>query len=465
MYVLIYLLYLLFGKLYVIHDNDNNRNSANYGRDVIGQAHHGSGKTGTFILNMLERIDLSKKCLQSLVICHTRELATQTKHVASKLGRNMEGLEIVLAVPRRDKNNADKNDTVPTMEQWRAQVCIGTPGVILFQILQHNNGNPKARNLRKTFLKHFKTLVVDEADEFLGDSRVNTQEMNQSHNFQTRNNARGRGRGRGGRGGGRGRRGPTMYEQLQEIADCFQRQAPKYQTMLFSATFPPEIAKLTTKFGCKNPFEITVEKKELGLKNIKMIIIEVNDNKKRFETLVDILLRLNVGQVIVFTNSVDCTKKLQQSLTNNDEMEGLECSLMIGQMSNKERDAHMDAFRLGESRILIASNVIARGIDVPSVNLVVNYEIPYMRTDNFYNKQMVDGETYMHRVGRTGRFGTKGVCINFVHGEGGRSSNLLNQVLTQYKLQEDSHIIQTQGKKRKHIEKELVEKIGDWIDI
>ena len=125
---------------------------------MIGQAHHGSGKTGTFILNMLERIDLSKKHLQALVICHTRELATQTKQVAIQLGRNMDGLQIVLAVPKRDKNNPDKNDVVPTMSQWSSQVCIGTPGVILFQILNYDQNYQKLRdaNLVRSFLRYFK---------------------------------------------------------------------------------------------------------------------------------------------------------------------------------------------------------------------------------------------------------------------------------------------------------------------
>ena len=137
----------------------NPSSQEHYLQNVVGQAHHGSGKTGAFVLNTLQRIELGKHRLQALIICHSRELATQTKAVVIQLGRYMQGLECVLAVPA-----VEQTDRMPSHDKWSAQVCVGTPGVILFHVLGFDGQSRSRFNLQR-FLNDFKVLVVDEADE------------------------------------------------------------------------------------------------------------------------------------------------------------------------------------------------------------------------------------------------------------------------------------------------------------
>ena len=147
-----------------------------------------------------------------------------------------------------------------------------------------------------------------------------------NQNFVTRS-GRGRGRGRGG-----GRNGPTMFDQLHTIAKLVRSAPQKFQVLLFSATFPQNILKLSTSLGCDNPFRVKVEKKELGLKNIRNVTIECENDRNKFEVLKDILMAYKLAQVIIFTNTIKKTEQLHRNLAHNEDFE-MDAALLVGSMN------------------------------------------------------------------------------------------------------------------------------------
>lgn len=317
---------------------------------------------------MLSRIDTKVPLLQTLCIVHSRELAIQNFEVCVKLGKGMvsQGLNCTLAIPGR----------YPP-QPWNSQLCVGTPGALLDKWI-----NSQKRHPMNKFLEYFKVLVVDEADEFLSK--------------QNYNQGRGRGRGRSNH-----RFSGGLYDHLTRIIQeirCNVHQS--YQTLLFSATFPRTIYALALKLA-PDAIEISLSKKDVALNNILVLTMPCSNHMEKFENLKMIIALANIGQMIVFTNTIKIAQYIVQAM-HAKEVE-IPCSVLYGSgMQPHLRDATMSNFRNGETVCLVASNVIARGIDVPAVGLVVNFEIPF------------DAETFMHRVGRCGRFGTRGVCLNFV---------------------------------------------------
>eukprot|EP00483_Globobulimina_turgida_P006932 UN06946 len=190
---------------------------------------------------------------------------------------------------------------------------------------------------------------------------------------------------------------------------------PRFQTLLFSATCPAHVKKLAVDIA-PNPFIIRVAQKQVQLDNIRVFKILCEDEVDKFNTLLRVISLANIGQMIIFVNTVTKAKQLIAGLESKDI--GVACSALYGRgLDIKLRDKTMDEFRLNQTRCLVASNVIARGIDVPAVGLVVNFEIPMNEGQSTQTGQTgftFDSETFMHRVGRTGRFGAKGVCINLI---------------------------------------------------
>ncbi|KAK4563934.1 hypothetical protein RGQ29_006144 [Quercus rubra] len=224
------------------------------------------------------------------------------------------------------------------------QVVSGTPGRVCDMI--------KRRTLKTT---HIKLLILDESDEML------------SRGFK------------------------------DQIYDIYRYLPPVLQVCLISATLPHEILEMTNKF-MTDPIRILVKRDELTLEGIKQFFVAVEREEWKFDTLCDLYDTLTITQAVIFCN----TKRKVDWLTEKMRSNNFTVSSMHGDMPQKERDAIMEEFRAGQTRVLITTDVWARGIDVQQVSLVINYDLPNNR------------ELYIHRIGRSGRFGRKGVAINFV---------------------------------------------------
>jgi len=228
-----------------------------------------------------------------------------------------------------------------------AQVVSGTPGRVFDMI-------------RRKYLhtRNIKVLVLDEADEML------------SKGFK------------------------------EQIYDVYRYLPPLTQVVLVSATLPREVLDMTTKF-MNNPIRILVKRDELTLEGIKQFFVAVEQEEWKFDTLCDLYDTLTITQAVIFSN----TRRKVEWLADKMKAANFTVSSMHGEMPQQEREEIMKRFREGESRVLITTDVWARGLDVAQVSLVINYDLPTNR------------ELYIHRIGRSGRFGRKGVAINFVKNE------------------------------------------------
>ncbi|GHJ85494.1 hypothetical protein NliqN6_1896 [Naganishia liquefaciens] len=182
-----------------------------------------------------------------------------------------------------------------------------------------------------------------------------------------------------------------------QIYDIYRYLPPATQVVILSATLPHDVLEMTTKF-MTDPIRILVKRDELTLEGIRQFFVAVEKEEFKFETLTDLYDTLTITQAVIFCN----TKRKVDWLTEKMRDANFTVSSMHGDMPQKERDAIMSEFRSGSSRVLITTDVWARGIDVQNVSLVINYDLPSNR------------EAYLHRIGRSGRFGRKGVAINFV---------------------------------------------------
>ena len=223
-------------------------------------------------------------------------------------------------------------------------IVSGTPGSVFDMI--------KRRNLRT---RNIKALILDEADEML------------NKGFK------------------------------EQIYDVYRYLPPETQVVLGSATLPQEVLEMSTKF-MTDPIRILVKRDELTLEGIKQFFVAVEKEEWKFDTLCDLYDTLTITQAVIFCN----TKRKVDWLTDKMRQNNFTVSSMHGDMPQKERDAIMGEFRGGTTRVLITTDVWARGIDVQQVSLVINYDLPNNR------------ENYIHRIGRSGRYGRKGVAINFV---------------------------------------------------
>jgi len=306
-------------------------------RDTIAQAQSGTGKTATFSIAALQRLDLNEPQCQVLVLAPTRELAQQIHKVMKSLGTYMEVTTRACVGGTAVKEDIQQLAT-------GVQIVVGTPGRVNDMI---------ARAALR--LKSLKLFCLDEADEML------------SRGFK------------------------------EQIYDCFQYLPSEVQVALFSATMPNEILQLTERF-MRNPVRILVKKEELTLDGIKQYYVAVEKEDYKLATLYDLYESLTITQAIIYCN----TRRKVMWLTDKMKQHDFTVSAMHGDMQQKERELIMKEFRSGSTRVLITTDLLARGIDVYTVSLVINYDLPMNR------------ENYIHRIGRSGRYGRKGVAINFV---------------------------------------------------
>lgn len=308
-------------------------------RDLIAQAQSGTGKTATFTIGSMCGIDLSQSSVQVLCLAPTRELALQTANVYKTIGGFLNGLKVAILV-----GGDSVDDNMRTLKRDTPHVVIGTPGRV-YDMLRR----------RALVTTRVRTFILDEADEML------------SHGFK---------------------------EQVQDI---FEELPEKVQTCIFSATMPTHVFDVTQKF-MKNPIQIIVKAEQLTLEGISQHYVAVRDDVEKYNILIDLYSAFSVGHCIIYANSVSRVHDLHQAMLDD----GYPVCSIHSSMTKSEREASIKEFRSGSSRVLISSNVTARGIDVQQVSCVINFDIPR------------DVSTYLHRIGRSGRWGRKGMGINLI---------------------------------------------------
>ncbi|KAK9900382.1 DEAD-domain-containing protein [Cystobasidium minutum MCA 4210] len=320
---------------------------ANPPRNMIGQSQSGTGKTAAFVLTMLSRIDYSIQAPQAICIAPTRELAAQIMLVVEKMGQFTPVTKFFASKGAQFRG-----------EKIDAQLLVGTVGTFLDMI----------RRKGTLDLKNLKVLVLDEADNMLSQAALGDQSL--------------------------------MVKNF-----CSNLGNKTYQVVLFSATFPDHVRKFAEKFA-PDANEIRLKQEELSLAAIKQFFLDCDSDYARYDVLVELYSLLTIGQSIIFVGRRDTADEISRRMT----AEGHKIVSLHGQQTVEERDDVMTRFRKGEFKVLIATNVIARGIDVMSVNMVVNYDMPWDPVE-----KKPDVETYLHRIGRTGRFGRQGISINMIY--------------------------------------------------
>lgn len=306
-------------------------------RDIIAQAQSGTGKTGAFTVSTLQIINENEKKTQALILAPTHELANQICSCVNELGRYLNVTVQLLVGGTSVDGDKDK------LDNNTPHIVVGTPGRVHDMI-------------RRKYFKvdDLTVLVLDEADEML------------STGFK---------------------------EQMYKI---FQFMPNNIQIGLFSATMPTDLKMLTTKF-MRNPNEILVKNDNLTLQGIAQYYISLDDDHQKYMTIKDLFSQLSIAQAIIYCNSTKRVDDLAQAM----EEDGFPVKKIHGKMDEKERkDTHKE-FKSGASRVLVTSDLFARGIDVQQVSIVINFDVPKSE------------HTYLHRIGRSGRWGRKGVAINF----------------------------------------------------
>jgi len=324
-------------------------------RDILAQAQSGTGKTGTFVTGSLTRVDPALKQVQVLVLAPVRELAQQIHDVAvqiSKYMNNKAGLSVYSAT-----GGTPLRDDIRAIERG-CQFLVGTPG----RIYDLMNRNILSR-------EHIKVLVMDEADQMLED---------------------------------------RFKEQVMCI---LQKGFPATtQVALFSATMAKDVIEVANSM-LRNPVKILVDAKEVPLDGIKQLYVELEKENWKFDVLCDLYSQLTISQALVYVNE----RKKADLLAEKMAQQGFPLSVIHGEMDVNERKKRMAEFRSGEVRVMISTDMLARGIDVQQVSLVINYELP------------IEKENYIHRIGRAGRFGRKGVTINLISPEDKRAKDEIEQ--------------------------------------
>jgi translation initiation factor 4A len=309
--------------------------------DILAQSQSGTGKTGAFTIGSLSVVDSNLKAPQVLVICPTRELSQQTERVARALGAHMD-----LKVLSATGGNQLRSD-ISTLKAG-AQFIVGTPGRVYDLI---RRGDLAVDNI--------KYVILDEADQMLED---------------------------------------LFAEQIKAILD---NKFPTFTRLaLFSATMPQNVLEVAETY-LNNPFRILLPPDEVTLDGIKQYYVELDRDDWKLPALLDLYQQIAVNQALIYVNKRQKAEWLAKQLS----AQGFTLEYIHGEMEVSERKKRMEDFRSGAVRVLISTDLLARGIDVQQVSLVVNYELPIQR------------ENYVHRIGRSGRYGKKGVAINLVCGE------------------------------------------------
>ncbi|KAF2000957.1 P-loop containing nucleoside triphosphate hydrolase protein [Amniculicola lignicola CBS 123094] len=275
-------------------------------------------------------------------------------------------------------------DPTQRNKHFEAHVLVGTPGTVMDMI--------RRKYINQT---HLKIIVLDEADNMLD------------------------------------------QQGLGDQCTRVKRMVPKdIQTVLFSATFPPRVIEYAKNFA-PNANVLTLAHDELTIEGIKQLYIDIDQDNDKYSTLLKFYGLMTQASSIIFVRTRNTAQELERRMV----AEGHKVAQLSGALEGPDRDRVIDQFRSGEAKVLITTNVLARGIDVQSVTMVINYDIP-TQMDPQTRREIADPETYLHRIGRTGRFGRVGVALSFVHNK--NAWQQLNDIATYFKT--DLHPID----------------IGDW---
>uniref|UniRef100_A0A8C9TE91 RNA helicase n=1 Tax=Scleropages formosus TaxID=113540 RepID=A0A8C9TE91_SCLFO len=313
------------------------------GRDILARAKNGTGKSGAYLIPLLERIDLKKDCIQALVIVPTRELALQVSQICIQVSKHMGGVKVMATT-----GGTNLRDDIMRLDET-VHVVIATPGRILDLI---KKGVAKVDQVQM--------IVLDEADKLLSQDFV---------------------------------------QMMEEILSFLPKQR---QILLYSATFPLSVQKFMVIFyevttsHLQKPYEINLME-ELTLKGVTQYYAYVTERQK-VHCLNTLFSRLQINQSIIFCNSSQRVELLAKKISQL----GYSCFYIHAKMRQEHRNRVFHDFRNGLCRNLVCTDLFTRGIDIQAVNVVINFDFPKL------------GETYLHRIGRSGRFGHLGLAINLI---------------------------------------------------
>jgi len=345
---------------------------------VMGHAKAGSGKTAAFGIGLLYWSSTQNDRCEALAICPTRELAIQVHEVVVSLAKFTQH-GIFLAVPGCDNRSLITD-----------AVVIGTPGKIYYDLLggeEIGRSQPSSNRYPKRALispEHIRILVIDEADHLL-----------------------------------------TKQGGLSDIVmKCRQMLPHDAQVLCFSATFDSEAREFVNVVAPGATLvEVQPSKQEqqagkripggINSLKIKHIMAKCNGEQQKYECLSDMFGYFNIGQGLIFVQTRDGANSLSRQLSE----EGYQVGIIHGKMPKQLRDAVMEDFRAGKSTHLISSNLLARGIDIPNISVIINYDVPIGKHVDQYGRTSwgPDVDIYVHRAGRAGRFGRNGACITLIH--------------------------------------------------
>jgi len=328
------------------------------GTDILCQAKSGMGKTAVFVLACLQQVDVSEKGVKTLVMCHTRELAYQIKHEFDRFAKYFQGLKtgVVYGGTPITKDKEMLRESCP-------HIMIGTPGRVLALV---RDGDLKLDKLTQ--------FILDECDRCL-----------------------------------------DKMDMRKDIQEVFTKTPKKKQIMMFSATMSSETRGLCKKF-MQDPHEINVDdESKLTLHGLLQYYVKLAEKEKN-RKLNDLLDALEFNQVVIFVKSVQRAIALDKLL--------VECNFpsiaVHSGLTQEERINRYKQFKEFQKRIMVATDLFGRGIDIERVNIVINYDMPE------------DSDSYLHRVGRAGRFGTKGLALTFVSND--EDSAVLKKVQDRFEV-------------------------------
>lgn len=319
------------------------------GREILAQSQSGTGKTGAFIISTLQRIDENLNAPQAIILSPTCELAQQTFIVGKSIAQFLPTVQFSFTVGGSDRNNNIKElgGTIQgKTEENVAQIIVATPGRLI--------------DLLEEFpylFEKIKLLIIDECDELLSGS------------FK------------------------------KEIKKIIEGLSSEIQICLFSATLTDEVVNLATNL-LSNPIKILIKKEKMTLDGIKQTYIDIHRPEDKLDVLIEMLKTLPIQQFIVYVNSKRNIEMLKEFL----EGEGYNVLTINSSMPKYQRADIIRQFKNGGVKCLISTDLLSRGIDIQTLSLVINYDLP--RYDNI--------QSYIHRIGRTGRFGRNGLSINLV---------------------------------------------------
>lgn len=339
------------------------------GRDVIGQAQSGTGKTGAFTIGMLNNINQNENYVQGIILVHTNEMAEQITYIIKDLAKYTD-IRVSMCckmVPIRENINQISGEANGGL---KPHILVGTPGRTYDMLTRYDKNNEYIVNTQ-----FIKMIVMDEADELLGTTEKKNRNRKPQNNF---------------------------VEQIKQIISLLPGDA---QICLFSATMNKRFFQLTSKL-MREPIKIVLKTEEVTLEGISQFVIETNPENYRMsrqdsyntkvEIIADLYSSISISKCIIYCNNIDNVENLNKDLTER----GFMVSIIHSKLDNTERIEAMKRFRRNETNVLISTDLLGRGIDVQQISVVINFDIPFKI------------ESYIHRIGRSGRHGRKGVAIN-----------------------------------------------------